>query len=314
VNPIETAILKTILYADVFNFPLTVREVHHFLIAPHPIPLSQITETLTHSPRLAAVIEQIGDHVVCIGRRELIDLRAARERASSALWDDARRYGVWLARLPFVRMVAVTGALSMRNASADDDDLDYVLVTAARRVWVARGFAVLLVKLARRRGVIICPNYVLAETALTQERRDLFVAHEVAQMLPLYGLPLHGDMRAANPWVAEQLPNANTPYYPFVEAHIGRGWALLKRLLEWVLGGALGDRLDAWEQRRKVRRFARHLETPNHAAKLDQQQVKGHFNDHGHPVMQRYADRLRRYGLLSAESSAYADVLPLAGD
>ncbi|MFN8450301.1 MAG: hypothetical protein U0521_17370 [Anaerolineae bacterium] len=50
----------------------------------------------------------------------------------------ARRARLWrAARLPPVRMVALTGALVVRNASDNDDDLDYVLVTR-RGAWIAR--------------------------------------------------------------------------------------------------------------------------------------------------------------------------------
>lgn len=308
-NPIEIAILKTVLYADVFNFPLKPHELHHFLIADQLISLEQVNHTLDSSPRLAALLERIDDYIVCIGRREIIEVRQQRERASQVLWDKAIHYGKWLARLPFVRMVAITGALSMRNANSDDDDLDYVLVTAARRVWIARGFAVLLVKLARRQGVEVCPNYVLAETALEQEKQDLFIAHEVIQMVPLYGFAHYTRMRDVNAWVLNDLPNTTTPFYALSEAKISGAWSLFKRGTEWVLSGVLGDMLDNWERRRKVRRFAPQLQTPNHAAQLDEQRVKGHFNDHGHPALNGYYERLRRYHLDEIETP-----LPLAGD
>jgi hypothetical protein len=36
------------------------------------------------------------------------------------------------------------------------------------------------VRLARLEGVQLCPNYVVAETVLAQQRRDLFIAHSGA--------------------------------------------------------------------------------------------------------------------------------------
>jgi hypothetical protein len=75
------------------------------------------------------------------------------------------------------------------------------------------------------------------------------------------------------------------------------GWAgrLAKRLGELMLGGKLGDWLENWEQQRKLKRFAADLQTPRSAAKLDHTQVKGHFQDHGHRVLEEYATRLRQY-------------------
>ena len=234
-----------------------------------------------------------------------IAVRSQRAESSLLLWPFALQYGQWLSRLPFVRMVALTGALAVRNASDDDDDLDYVLITAPGRVWLARAFAIVLVRLAKLRGVVVCPNYVLAETALEQQKRDLFMAHEVAQMVPIYGFSLYRAMRDCNPWVAEYLPNTDEAFYIERERLPGAGWDRLKRATEWALGGRLGETLEDWEYRRKLRRFAGEMRTPHSAALLDDQHVKGHFNDHGYPVLQKYEDRLREYDL---------EALPLGSD
>ncbi len=302
---IEAAILRTVVYADLFQFPLTKRELHHYLIADQPFSMGQLEQTLTTSAFLKAALEYHQEYVICAGKHSLLATRDARERASLALWCSALVYGEWLARLPFVRMVALTGALAVRNASDSDDDLDYVLVTSAGRVWLARAFAILLVRLAKQRGVVVCPNYVLAESALAQQKRDLFMAHEVAQMVPLYGAQLYETMCAENSWVKDYLPNAQFPYYAEAERIPGLGWRLLKQAAEWALGGKIGEALEAWEYKRKLQRFADELKTPHSAAVLDDQHVKGHFKDHGHPIMQQYEQRLRHYDL---------EALPQAGD
>jgi len=300
---VEEAILRTVIYADIFNFPLTRAELHHYLIAENPISREQVEQALASSPFLQQELDIEPDYIICAGRQDLIDLRIQRDQASRKLWPLARDYGRALGRLPFVRMVAMTGALAMRNAAADDDDLDYVLVTAPGRVWLARAFAIVLVRLAKRRGVVVCPNYLLAESALAQDKHDLFVAHEVTQMVPIHGDAIYNLMRAQNDWVSSFLPNANNPYYSEGDSSAQKSW--LKQAGEFLLGGRIGDALEHWEYRRKLRRFAGDMLTPHSAAKLDDQHVKGHFKDHGHPVMQRYDERLRAYDL---------EALPLAGD
>lgn len=293
----EAAILRTVLYADVFHFPLTTAEIHHFLIQDEPADRDSIETWLANSSVLRQKLTHEGHYIVLRGREDLIALRTERDAASRELWPLALRYGRWLSRLPFVRMVALTGALAMQNATDCHDDLDYLLVTTPRRVWLARAFSIILVRLARLQGVEICPNYVLAENNLTQERQDIFIAHEVAQMVPLYGQPLYRRLRDCNPWVRDFLPNANGVFHAEDETFSGRGWMLLKTLLETVLGGRIGDMLEHWEYHRKLHRFATQMQTPHHSARLDSNQVKGHFNDHGHFVLEQYTQRLREYGL-----------------
>lgn len=293
-SAVEDAIIRTILYADVFSFPLTLDELHHFLIAPLPLSVDQIRAELEASPRLQAAVRRIDGYFVWEGREAIVALRQQRERAAAYLMPRALLWGRRLARLPFVRMVAITGALSMRNCSDQDDDLDYFVVSAVNRVWLTRLLCVALVRVGRLRGVTICPNYVLAENALIQERQDLFTAHEITQMLPLHGFAIYAAMRDSNAWVDCHLANADGPIHTLPDYAPGGLWRWIKQAAEAVLRGPLGDRLEQWEYRRKLRRFTPELSTPNHAAKLDQTQVKGHFRDHGHPVLNQYADRLRK--------------------
>jgi hypothetical protein len=145
--------------------------------------------------------------------------------------------------------------------------------------------------------VKICPNYVLSENHLIQERQNIFIAHEVAQMVPLYGHALYRRLREHNVWVADYLANANGINRAEKEQPIGHTWSLLKRLLEAMLSGRMGDVLERWEYRRKLRRFAGEMQTPHNSARLDDTQVKGHFNDHGHFVLRQYAERLQAFGI-----------------
>ena len=306
-TPTESAILRTVLYGDVFDFALTVPEIHHFLIADQPVPYPELVHTLEHSTYLRSILTVEAGYVVCGHRRDLIPLRQERDRVAAQLWEQAQRYGVWLARLPFVRMVALTGALALRNPAGLADDLDYLLVTTPNRVWLARACSILLVRWVKLRGIVICPNYVLAATALEQTRRDLFMAREITQMIPLYDTGVYSALRAANDWVTAYLPNAKAPFYPQPEPAAGRGWNALKRLTEALLGGAVGNRLEQWEFKRKSRRFARELHQPTSAAQIDAEHVKGHFNDHGHPILRKYQERLRQYQLDE-------ETLPIAGD
>lgn len=296
-NPTSTdlAIFKTMLYAGIFDYPLTEQEIYHYLIE-HPAPLEEVQARLQGSAWLGQRLIRVnGYYALDLAQA---DLRHQRDQISAELWQTAQQYGRLLAYVPFVRMVALTGALAMRNAQTPRDDLDYLIVTVAGRVWLTRLIIVVWVRLARLWGVELCPNYLLSEHKLPQERQDLYIAHELAQMYPISGHALYQQMRAANPWTKAWMPNAEGPFYP-IQAYEPHGWRLrLRQLAEWALGGRLGDWLDEWEAKRKTRKFAheaaRHQES---AAAIDQEQVKGHFNDYGHPVLRRYAQMLRQHDL-----------------
>ncbi|MFZ4813981.1 MAG: hypothetical protein ACOYL5_05555 [Phototrophicaceae bacterium] len=295
----EEAILRTILYADVFDFPLTLDEIHHFLIAAEPASLERLQQTLAESTYLQARLcldlpyYALNDHPEVIARRQ------QRESIARDVVPKAQRYGHLLAALPFVRMVAITGAIAVRNPSGWRDDFDYLIITVPGRVWLTRALAVMMVRVCRRFGVELCPNFVLASDQLTQRRQDLFIAREIAQMIPLNNIDLYHAFREANRWTDEYQPNAGAPFYNN-NIPLTLTASPLKQALEWVFSGGVGDWLEAWEYQRKRRRFVPQAEQPGASAQIDTGNAKGHFKDHGARVLAAYAERCARYGLPSS--------------
>src|SRR5260221_8391480 len=114
------AIFRTLLYADVFSFPLTEAEIHHFLIG-HRASANEVRTALDSSPWLAHRVERDNGYVCLRGQKHIIEVRDRRHAASLRLWPVARRYGLLLAQLPVVRMVALTGAPAVRDGKESGD-------------------------------------------------------------------------------------------------------------------------------------------------------------------------------------------------
>lgn len=310
---LELAIVQTLAYADVFNFPMMADEIHHFLLGVSAkkvdvyTALNQPSTWLNEHIRSAEVNGTLF-YALRIAASDIFEQRQQRQKVSSILWEKALYYGAWLGCLPFVRMVAITGALSVHNAAHLEDDLDYILVVQDGRVWLARLFAVALVRFVRLRGVTLCPNYVLSTEAMALDSSNLFLAHELTQMIPLFGYNFYEQMRELNRWADTFLPNAQKPFYPTREYVPKRVLGMFKKLGEWVLKGALGDKLEAWEMRRKLKKLSVQSEDTDEV-KLDSQQVKGHFMSYGRMTLERYQARLVKLGLMPEprEQSSAAD-------
>jgi hypothetical protein len=287
-SQLEENILITVVYADIFDYPLTSHEIHRYCPAVSTTD-EQVTTALMHGGLVPDYLEQHGEFYSLSGRGALVSTRQRRERVAARMWPRARRYARWLMRLPFVRMVALTGALAANNPRDNNDDFDYLIVTAAGRLWTCRAFTILLVRLARLLGDELCPNYLLAEESLRLEEQNLFAAHEFVRMIPFAGIEVYRRMQAENGWIHSYLPNAEPPALTAGIEESGN--YPLKALLEKLLSGVAGSRLENWEMRRKIARF-RSAARGSPEAVFSATCCKGHFDRHGERTLSALEERL----------------------
>ena len=280
---IQQAVLQTIKYADIFSYPLTYAEICRYLVSVCA-DIEAVKSAVT-SLQEAGQVSVVDDFVCLHGHEQHIITRNTRKEKSAHLWQAARRYAGLIQRLPFVRMVAVTGSLAMDNVD-ERADIDYLIVTKAGRLWLCRLLIIFLVKWAEKRDhVTLCPNFILSQNALELQSHNLFTARELTQMIPLTGLDIYQHIRQLNAWVDDFLPNA--PTAPEKTEPLPPQSNMIKRIAEAFLSLPGFGWLDGWEMRRKISKFA--AENPNAPeADFTPDWCKGHFDGHMGRVLQAY--------------------------
>ncbi|MGH2347249.1 MAG: hypothetical protein ACRDG4_18635, partial [Chloroflexota bacterium] len=242
---LEYAVDRTLAYFALFSYVPSSWETHRYL---HGLQASseQVRRAL-HRHHLPPIGEGSG----CPASPEapLPRLDPAREAGLTRV----RRYGRILGYFPFARMIGLTGSRAMKGSELDDVDL--MIVSAPGRVWLCRLGMVVAVRLARLAGDRLCPNYVVSANCLDLPEMTIYDAHELAQMIPLYGGVTYRALWARNPAVFDLLPNACPFPDPADRPLIGLN--SLKSALERLLTGHLGDKLERWEYNRKVARLRR---------------------------------------------------------
>ena len=288
----EHALLKTLAYADVFDYPLTAEEIHLYL-AGQSTDLDTVRAALDGDLLHSGYLARRDGYYMLRGRETIAEVRQRRATIAAQMWPRALYYGAIIGELPFARMVAVTGALAVENVEAGAD-IDYMIVTEPGRLWLCRALVVLVVRWAARLGDILCPNYLVSEKALVFEDRSLYTAHEVIQMVPVTGLHVYARMRELNDWVYRYLPNARAlPSRP--PAGRARPPSRTWRGATWALGVGLqtplGPALEHWERERKIHRLRRGVDRGSEAA-FTADCCKGHFDSHGSSTLAAFSSRL----------------------
>lgn len=143
--------------------------------------------------------------------------RLSRQSISRNKLKKVMPYLKLLASPPFVRMVGISGSLSMLNCRKTDD-ADVFVVTAGNLLFTARLWAIAIAILMRkRRGPdSVCLNLFMTDADMTAplEKRTAYVAHEILQMKPVFSKHnTYGRFITSNAWVYRFYPNTRRRYH-----------------------------------------------------------------------------------------------------
>ena len=279
-SDIAAAIRKTIDYAALFDYPLKPAELHErlFDVAVDRVAFDRVLQD-AQLPSTGEFVSGDAAHIARRASRESIS-----DRAIQSAWPGLR----FIASIPFVRMLAFSGATAHRNMDTVED-VDLFLVAEEGKLWLAFLTAMIWAKL---RGVrrTFCMNYLVSTAALPLFDHDVFTAQQMASLKPFYGKACYDRFMTVNPFVRGHFPNFDRANHREVYAEIQA--SPLKRVLEgclrlgpaWLLERfcrvALG-----WHLRRKLR-AARSVKEDCDVL-LEPQRLKLHFNDHRNTVLRK---------------------------
>lgn len=298
---LDDAILRAVTYAALFDYPLTVAQVRETLAVPATD--DAIAARLADSPWLRAAVTHRAGLVYPAGRDDLPGIRRRRETITlPRLRGDAPAIA-FVAGLPFVHAVAISGSLAHLNADdgAAAGDLDLFVVTAPGRVWLVTVVALVVAHLRGWRQRL-CLNYVVSERALAAPSADLFTANQIVHLRPLTGDDAYRRFVDANPCVRAHYPNfvpreadAIPVARSVVMRVLGAGLTLAAPLLEPAARALYG-----WHLRRRSASW-----TTRDGVRVDDECLKLHTSSHRDAV-------LRRYDAALATARAAADAAVVA--
>ena len=214
---LERAIAATLVYFNIFDYPLTIDEIACWLPSSVSFTKSRLLKLTKELVKKGVLAQERGIYFLP-GREEIVLKRRKNQKASGPKLKIAQKAARILIKVPGVLLVGLTGNLAMMDAQ-EDDDIDFLIITQRDKVWTARFLTVLLLEvLGRRRRPKskrikdkICLNLFLDEAHLQFEknRQDLYTAHEILQMKPLTGKEnTYQRFLKTNVWIRDFLPNA----------------------------------------------------------------------------------------------------------
>lgn len=243
---LKESLLKTIVFYDMFDCPLTAYEVWTYCDAR-----CSLGQALAAMDCLAQV-KRKGGFYFLRGREEIVALRLANRAHARRKF----RRAILVARLfkfiPWIRMIAIGNQMGADNLR-DESDIDFFIITDVNRIWITRWFCAGLAKILKlrpkpdkRRDTICLSFYISAERLdasglmLAHDKcHDIYFVQWLANLAVIYDRgSAYREFMLANSWISEFLPNW-APSQPVPARDAGPGFSDFYRdIVDMLIGGA----------------------------------------------------------------------------
>jgi hypothetical protein len=298
---LEKKIISTLVYYNLLDRPLTELEIYKYLLGPsREVFFFDFRQVLANLVMGKNILAENGLYFLS-GRSDLIKIREKRLKLAQLKWKKLGKIGRWLALVPFIRLVAVTGSLTAYN-TRPGSDFDLLIVAKSGRLWLTRIFTTALLAMLgkRRHGQLtqdrICLNCYLSDESLEikaeAKPRDFHSAQEYGRLTPILEIEpgLYQKFIRANNWLGDFLE-----FYPWSNEQTAKKikpakfLSISRRLAEWLLKGKIGDWLENWFGRWQTRRIRQKNETqPSDQVYVSNQCLMFHPQSKSYELMKRF--------------------------
>jgi len=292
-SAVNEQVLHTLLYYDMFNYPLKKQEILRFL------GIGRADEHALNNElqqlKNEGLIYQFGELFSLQNNEFNVIRRLKGNEAAEKYLTVAKRQAKLIARFPFVRAVMASGSLS-KGYMDEKSDLDFFVVTEPGGLWIARTLLVLYKRLFLFNShKHFCVNYFVDSKHLKIEERNLFTATELATLVPLYGAEYYEYILDSNDWLRKFFPNYYHNEIGDVP-HFKNNW--FKQNLEKLIVFLSGDKLNSFFMNVSLSRWKRMYEKDYHPAdfniafKTKQHTSKNHPNHYQQKIYDLYCRKL----------------------
>ncbi len=219
-SDLDQAILKTIAYFSLFDYPLTTFEVWKWLFGSRKqYTYQEVRQTLWNSDILENRIEHSNGFWGMSGSlvASLVATRHERWLDAWRKYKRLRKAVKYLSRLPSVRGIAACNTLGWNNTRVDSD-IDIFILVKEGSIWTTRLLAVSPFKILKMRPGEsrdpLCFSFFLTDTnlniaSLALEPDDPYLTFWTRSIVPVFDRDgVFHEFDQANSWAQEALPNS----------------------------------------------------------------------------------------------------------
>lgn len=274
---LENAIYKTIVYFDIFSYPLTEIEVHKWLWKKKA-DIKEVILALEKLSKAKKITYKDGLYFLP-GRERYISERRLKYIQAEKKYTKVKRISKILQIIPFIRFIGVCNTLPILDFN-EESDIDIFIIVKKNRMWTTRFLTTALTAIVGqwRHGTRVhdklCLSFYVTTDNLNLESiaikpKDPYLVYWVNFLTTILDRDVYSHFWEQNQWIKEFTPNTRPQEMLEKRRKIKESTLVntVRKIAEKILwkrlGSAVEKKLRNW-QLSKIKKREQERETPSH--------------------------------------------------
>lgn len=290
------AIIKTISFFSLFEYPLTASELAAWIKSDISVPAGETHRAATRFAREErSPIGFKNGFFFLSGHEASVEHRMQNFLTHLPKFSRARRAARLISWIPFLRMVSICNTVAMAT-SHQESDIDFFIIASTGRLWLVRLLTALVLQCAglrrhgRRVANRVCLSFYTTDSALDLSgmrlpQGDIYMTYWPTQLVLLLNADgMYEKFVEANKWVSSSLPQADfeSALRDTRMISLSRASRAASHMLEKVFNGRFGDfveRVCRLLQHAKMKRTPQGARPVENAVVISDTMLKFHEHD-----------------------------------
>ena len=225
---LQRAIVRTVAYFDMFDFPLTDFEIWKFVnLKCNLLDAQRALKKLSPEASELSFLQSKNGFYFLKGRSEIIDKRLKKYAYTDRKFKRAMRIAKIFKFIPWIKMIAISNIIGAHNLR-DESDIDFFIITKTKKIWLTRFFCSSVAQtlgLRPKKGDErdkVCLNFYVGEEAMNiknlmlgteqcsvrKNSDDIYFKYWLINLVPIYDAGnTYKNFIRENNWIKNYFPN-----------------------------------------------------------------------------------------------------------
>lgn len=207
---LQSAIINTLEYSALFNYPLTKKEIYKYLICSKPYLYKSVAKQLNILVKSKKIYKVEDFFLTKKITKEMLKNKKDSIEQYRTIYKKVKKDLSVLNKLFFIKFVGITGSVAAKDLK-NYYDIDLFFICQTNFVWISRLFVVLLFKFKGVYKKPYCPNIYIEQGSIRWSEQNVYIANEIVRLKPVFNKNnTYEFFLSQNRWVLNFIPNFNT--------------------------------------------------------------------------------------------------------